>query len=280
MKNMKLFFTFLVAGIFLSCKKNVSTIYYEGGTAPVITASSSNVSLEPGNEANTALVISWTNPDYKFTTGPNSHDVTYTLEMDTLGANFGSSKKVATVISKDLSKTYTVGQLNAILGNDMVLQLNPRRNYTLQLRVSSSIGTAVKLTSNVISFTTKPFAPPPKVNPPTAGTLWITGDAIGTPGFPAWSNPIPSPYDVSLKFTQVSSTLYTLIVDLKTTGGYKLIQEQGNWATQFHMVAGGTALAGTFVQENADPTFPAPSIAGSYKLTFDFQLGLYTAVKQ
>jgi len=170
--------------------------------------------------------------------------------------------------------------MNTILGNDMVLQLNPRRNYTLQLRIISSIGSSVKLISNVISFTTKPFAPPPKVVPPTAGTLWITGDAVGTPGFPAWSNPLPPPYDVSLKFTQVSSTLYQLTVDLKASGGYKLIQEQGNWNTQYHMVAGGTALSGSFVQENADPTFPAPAVAGSYKLTFDFQLGKYTAVKQ
>lgn len=280
MKNIQFISTFLIAGLLFSCKKNISSIYFEGGTPPQLSASTTTISLEPGTEANTAIILKWTNPDYKFTTGLSSQDVVYTLEMDTLGANFSSSKKVSTVISKDLSKTYTVGQLNTILGNDMVLQLNPRRNYTLQLRVISSIGSAVKLVSNVVSFTTKPFAPPPKVVPPTAGTLWITGDAVGTAGFPAWSNPIPSPYDVSLKFTQVSTTLYELVVDLKTTGGYKLIQTQGNWDTQYHMVAGGTALAGSFVQENADPTFPAPSVAGSYKLTFDFQLGKYTAVKQ
>jgi hypothetical protein len=103
MKNIKLFFTLLSTGILFSCERNVSAISYEGGTPPVISVSPSNVSLEPGNEANTALVINWTNPDYKFSTGPNSHDVTYTLEMDTLGANFASSRKVSTVISKELS---------------------------------------------------------------------------------------------------------------------------------------------------------------------------------
>lgn len=274
MKNIKLFFTFLTAGIFFSCERDVSTINYEGGTPPVITASTSSVSLEPGNEENTAIVINWTNPDYKFSTGPGSHDVTYTLEMDTLGANFASSKKVTTVIAKDLSKTYTVGQLNAILGNDMLLQLNPRRNYTLQLRVTSGIGTAVKLTSNVITFTTKPFAPPPKVEPPSAGTLWITGSAVGS----NWNNPLSSPYDVTQKFTKVSNTLYELIVPMIPGGGYKLIQEQGNWTSQYSFLS-GSPTAGSFLKADATQ-FLAPSVAGTYKLTFDFQLGLYTAVKQ
>ena len=264
MKSIKLIFTLLTAGILFSCERNVSAISYEGGTPPVISASPSTVSLEPGNEANTALVISWTNPDYKFSTGPNSHDVTYTLEMDTLGANFASSKKVSTVISKELSKSYTVGQLNAILGNDMLLQLNPRRNYTLQLRVTSSI----------ITFTTKPFAPPPKVETPTDGNLWITGSAVGS----NWSNPLSSPYDVNQKFTKVSNTLYELIVPMIPGGGYKLIQEQGNWTTQYSFLS-GSATSGVFFKADATQ-FNAPSVAGTYKLTFDFQLGLFTAVKQ
>jgi hypothetical protein len=275
MKNIKLFLTILMTGLFFSCERNISALSYEGGTAPVITVSPSIVSLEPGNEENTAVVINWTNPDYKFSTGPNSHDVTYTLEMDTLGANFASSKKVSTVISKELSKSYTVGQLNAILGNDMLLQLNPRRNYTLQLRVTSSIGTAVKLTSNVISFTTKPFAPPPKVELPAAGTLWITGSAVGS----SWSNPLSSPYDASQKFTKVSNTLYELIVSMIPGGGYKLLQENnGNWSSQYSFLS-GSATSGTFLKADA-AQFNAPSVAGTYKLSFDFQLGLFTAVKQ
>jgi len=276
MKNIQFISTFLLVGLLFSCRKNVSSIYYEGGTPPQLAVSTTNVSLESGSEANTALIIKWTNPDYKFTTGLSSQDVSYTLEMDTLGANFSSSVKVATVIAKDLSKTYTVGQLNNILGNDMILQLSPRRNYTLQLRVISSIGSAVKLISNVISFTTKPFAPPPKVEPPIAGTLWATGDAFGS----GWSNPLPNPYDVNQKFTKVSNTLYELIVSMPGGGGYKLIQTQGDWSTQYHMLAGGNSSGGNFEKKDSDPQFPGPSVAGTYKITVDFQLGKFTAVKQ
>src|SRR6266498_2061599 len=131
MKNKLLVILSFVLVIVWSCKKEENKIYYEGGNPPTLSTSTTTVTLEPGSEANTAIVLKWTNPDYKFTTGLSSQDVNYTLEIDTLGANFSSSKKFATVIGKDLTKSYTVGELNAILGNTMVLQLEPRRNYTL-----------------------------------------------------------------------------------------------------------------------------------------------------
>ena len=175
--------TFLLAAVLSSCKKEETKIYFEGGTAPVISGSTAAVRLEPGEEANVAIKFSWTNPDYKFTTGGSSHDVSYLLEIDTANATapFTSSKKQSISVSKELSYTFTVGALNAILGNVMLLQLNPRRTYNMQARVTSSItGANGKLTSNIIAFTVKPFPPPPKVQLPAAGNLWITGDAVAS----------------------------------------------------------------------------------------------------
>ena len=57
-------------------------------------------------------------------------------------------------------------------------------------------------------------------------------------GPPNWSNPVPPPYDVSLKFTKAFITLYELVVPMAGGGGYKLIQEQGNWDTQYHASSG------------------------------------------
>jgi hypothetical protein len=275
----------LFSSIFLlaitSCKKAEDKVFFEGGNPPQLSASTNNVVLEPGSESNTALVLNWTNPDYTFTTGISSQDVTYTLELDTLGGNFSSSNKVTTVVSKDTRKVYTVGELNGILGNSMVLQLDPRRTYTMQTRVTSSIsvsggGSAAKLTSNVISFTTKPFAPPPKVPPPTNGTLWATGDAFAS----GWGNPLPPPYDVSQQFTKVSNTLYEATVSMVGGGGYKLIQIQGDWGTQYHMLAGGTWQGGNIEKKDSDPQFPGGPTAGTYKITVDFQLGKFSVVKQ
>jgi hypothetical protein len=283
MKNIKLFFTFLAAAAFFSCKKNVSTISYEDGTAPVLSASTANVTLESGMEASTAIVLNWTNPDYKFSTGISSHDVTYTLEMDTLGADFNSSKKVATVIARELTKSYTVGELNGILGNEMILQLDPRRNYTLELRVISSIGTALKLTSNVITFTTKPFAPPPKVTPPSTDTLYIVGNA--TPGGDAhgWDNPVPVP---SQRFTKINTTIYEITIPLIGGKEYLFLPLNGDWGNKYacHATADQPKEGGDFGYNGSNSfwnaNFPAPTESGTYKITVNFQLGKYTVIKQ
>jgi hypothetical protein len=257
-----------------SCEKQENKIYFEGGTEPVLSASATALNLQPATEANEALKLRWTNPAYSFTTGVSSQDVNYTLELDTLGANFNSKAKYTTSISKDLEKAFTGLELNSILGNSMLLKFG--RRYTIEARVISSLASnAVPLTSNKVSFTVTPYAPPPKVAVPTAGTLWVTGDAFAS----SWSNPLPSPFDGSQKFTKVSNTLYELTVDMKGGGAYKMIQEQGNWGTQYHMLS-GTWEGGVIRLKDSDPAFPGAPTAGRYKITVDFQLGIFTVVKQ
>ena len=276
MKNIRLSFVAIlaIAGLFTSCKKDENQIFTTGGTPPALTASTPAARLLAGEEANETIKFTWTNPNYQFTTGISSHDVNYILELDTLGGNFKSSKKYATTISKQLGKTFTQAELNGILGNTMVLTFG--RTYTIEARIISSlIVNALPLISNVVKFTATPFAPPPKVEPPTAGTLWITGSAVSS----NWANPLPGPYDVSQRFTKINNTTYELIVTMTPGGMYKLIQTQGVWGTQYKFLT-GDALAGTFEKRDADPAFPAPAIAGSYKLRFDFQLGTFTATKQ
>lgn len=277
---MKHIFQLLFSSVLLlaitSCKKAENKIFFEGGTPPSLSASTTNVILEPGLEANTALALNWTNPDFKFTTGLSSQDVTYTLEMDTLGANFSSSKKYTTVISKDLSKSYTVGELNGILGNTMVLQLNPRRDYTLQLRVIASIGSSVSLASNVISFTAKPFAPPPKVTPPSSGKLYITGSATAGNWMGAGD-----PELVSQKFTQISNTLYEITVALIGGQSYTFVPVYGDWSNKYSIAIKNDpneVNGGNFQVGGED--ILAPAASGNYKITVDFQLGKFTVVKQ
>jgi starch-binding outer membrane protein SusE/F len=268
-----------VAGI-SSCKKVENKIYFEEGKAPLLSANTAAVTLEPGIESNNAITFRWTNPDYKFTTGTSPHDVNYTIEIDTLGANFTSKNKFVTVVAKDLTKAYTVAELNDIMGNTIRIPVGisiPRKTYTFQARVTSSIGsTAVKLQSNILTFTAKPFQPPPTVPVPDASNLWITGSAVAS----SWSNPfgVGSPYLTSQKFTKLSDTDYELTVAMIPGGGYKLIQTQGDWGSQYSFKS-GNALAGVFEKKDATQ-FDAPSEAGIYKLKFDFQIGTFTAVKQ
>jgi hypothetical protein len=277
----QLLFSLVLLLVITSCEKAENKIFFEGGTPPQLSASTANVVLEPGSESNIALVLNWTNPDYKFTTGMSSQDVTYTVEMDTLGGNFTSSNKVTTVIAKDTKKVYTVGELNGILGNSMVLQLDPRRVYTLQVRVTSSIsvsggGAAAKLTSNVISFKTTPFAPPPKVTPPASGTLYITGSA--TTG--NWMG-AGDPELVSQKFTQISSTLYQITISLIGGQSYTFVPVYGDWGNKYSIAIKNdpNEVNGGAFQVGGEDIL-APAASGNYKITVDFQLGKFTVVKQ
>ncbi|MBK8951120.1 MAG: SusE domain-containing protein [Chitinophagaceae bacterium] len=81
--------TFLMAVVFSACKKDENQVIFEGGTAPVFTSSSTSpLVLLKDNKDNVALVLNWTNPNYRFNTGVSSQDVTYILQIDTAGKKF------------------------------------------------------------------------------------------------------------------------------------------------------------------------------------------------
>lgn len=268
-----------VALILQSCEKEENKIYYEGGTEPVLTASTTAVNLQPppADESKEAISFTWTNPEYSFTTGISSQDVNYSLEFDTVGANFGSKSKYSTTIARDLSKKYTVGELNAVLGNSMLLPFG--RQYRIEARVISSIGDkAVALTSNKVTFTATPYAPPPKVALPSTGKLYIVGNA--TPG--DWTNPVPVP---SQEFTKISNTQYEITIPLSGAGKYYLfLPENGSWASKYAVPdnsASGIANGGEFrFYSSGGQDIPAPSAPGNYKISVDFQKGQFTVVKQ
>lgn len=277
MKNIsKLLFITISAMLLWSCEKDENKIYLEGGTPPVLSSSvSGDLNLSFADADKVALVLDWTNPNYQFTTGVSSQDVSYLVEIDTAGANFTNPKRKQVAVSKDLSQSFLVSQLNDYMLNQMELQVGVEHN--LEIRVTANLtNNSAKLSSNVLAFTATPYAIPPKVEPPTDETLWMVGDAAPS----GWDNPIKSPYDETQEFTKVSETLYELTVTLPGGGGYKLIQTQGVWSTQYHMLAGGTWEGGDFEKKDSDPQFPGPPTSGTYKITVDFQRGKFTVVKQ
>lgn len=267
------------ATLLWGCEKDQNMVMFEGGTNPVLSASTLAPALLPGKEKEVALTLSWTNPNYRMNTGISSHDVQYKMEFDTTGSNFTNPNKGVVVVARDLSKSFTVEEMNALFSGANGMKLPADKEYNFEVRAISTIGsTAVPLVSNVIKFKAKPFTPPPAVEPPSAGNLWATGDA-----FPSgWYNPATwaNPALTAQKFTRRSNTLYELTIDLPGGGGYKLIQEQGNWSTQYHMIAGGTWESGKVRKADSEPGFPGPPSAGKYKITVNFQDGVFNVVKQ
>jgi len=276
------FLSLLLSTLIWSCSKDENKIYFEGGTAPVLTANKTAIALSFDNASNEAVAFSWTNPNYQFTTGISSQNVSYVLEIDTTGANFTNPNKKEIAISQDLNLSISVGDFNDYLLNQLILV--PTKFHNLDVRIKSTLtNSSVPLYSNILKYTVTPYSIPPKVIPPGTspdyldGQLWIVGNAVAS----GWSNPLPVPYDVSQKFTRVSATLYTLTVPLiGGSTGYKLIQTQGNWDTQYHALDGTIFTGGDFEMKNSDPQFPGPGASGTYKITIDFQRGKYTVVAQ
>ncbi|KIC95215.1 SusE domain-containing protein [Flavihumibacter solisilvae] len=264
---------FLFAATMWSCEKDENRINFEGGTAPVLAITDNAPELSFNNSAMEAFTLNWTNPDYQFTTGVSSHDVSYVIEIDTVGANFTNPVKHSVSISKDLSKSFTIGDFNDILLNS--LQLKPAMQHNIEIRVKANIAvSAATLFSNVMQLTATPYSIPPKVTPPSSGTLYIVGSA--TQG--DWSNPVPVP---SQQFTQVSETIYEITVNLKGGGAYLFIPRNGEWA-KYNVKddkAAGIQSGGDFGAEQAKD-IPGPDAAGNYKITVDFQRGKFTVVKQ
>lgn len=258
---------------FTACKKDEKQSVYIGGTNPVLTATTNTVALTYANRANQAIKFVWTNPNYMFNTGVNSQDVSYILEIDTLGKNFTSANRVSVSISKDLSTEFTIDKLNGLLLNQM--QLVPDVKKTFEARVISTLASTkvVPLMSNVISFTATPFAIPPAVNPPASNALYITGSAVPSD----WTNAPPN----TQKFTRESNTLYTLTVSIIGGQSFLFLPDFGSWNAKY-----GSATVGNNTNDvnggdikDGGTDFKAPAASGTYKIVVDFQRGKYTITK-
>jgi len=257
-----------------SCKKDENQVFFTGGTEPVLKsslASASSLTLTEPDKDLTAFVLSWTNPNYSFTTGVSSQNVSYTIEIDTTGANFTSPKKKEVSLSSDLSKGITIGELNSYAVADLGLKTG--MNHNIELRVKSSLANAGVLYSNVIKYTINPYLVV-KVALPSSGDLFLVGNA--SPG--GWNNPVPVP---SQKFTQVSATVYELTIALTGGNSYLLLPVNGSWSDKY----GGAGSGNNSNNVNGDDfkrggsDLLAPAASGNYKISVDFVSGKFTLTK-
>jgi hypothetical protein len=266
-----LFSAFLAFSLW-SCEKDDNQIIFKGGTAPVLTVSDSgNIPLSINNKMAPALTLSWTNPDYEFSTGVNSLDVNYTVQVDTAGANFSSPDMQEKSVSKDLGMVLTVGEINTFMAK---LGLAENIPHTMAIRVRANlVNQTVPLYSNVVTFTAVPYLDV-AVPLPVTGELYLIGDA--TEG--GWNNPVPE----NQKFTKTSSTSFEIIAPL--TGGkeFLIIPKNGSWDHKYAVKdksVAGLNEGGAFGYDLGD-NFPGPATSGNYKITLDFKVGKFKVVKQ
>ena len=255
-----------------SCKKQDNPVYYTGGTAPVLSASATDsIPLHFTDSAKNAVTFSWTNPNYEFSNGISSLNVTYYLDIDTLGGNFSSPVLQTVSIASDLSKSYTEGAFNSMLANGM--SLSTGQPHQIQARVTAFLATnELPLNSSVLNFTVTPYAPPPVLAPPASGTLYIVGSAVGS-----WNNPVA---DANAQiFTQVSPTEYKITTKLIGGQEYKFIAVNGSWSQQWSVATGDTYPNGGPLVFNGNNCI-APSTTGTYVIDVNFQTGKFTVTPQ
>jgi starch-binding outer membrane protein SusE/F len=262
-----------------SCKKDQAIVYFEGGTAPVLTSTATDsISLPLSDTTETAVTFSWTNPNYQFSDGISSLDVTYYLEFDTVaGFNSGpNGSPLATVgLSSSLSQTYTVAQFNTFLENSMVLSAgNP---HTIEVRVQSLLApfTSTSQPSGVLisaplTYTATPYALPPAV-PELPTALWVTGSATAD----GWMTAGQPSSIAGQQMTEISPTLWTITMPL--IGGQQfLIVPANNWNNKYATSDGSeTGSGGTFGYD-ANNNFTGPAASGTYTITFNFQTGNFS----
>jgi len=276
MKNLlkQVFLFAMIASVFTACKKDENIVTFLGGTNPVLTANkTTNIPLAFLTKDQEAVRFTWTNPEYQFNTGVSSQDVSYIMEIDTLGANFSSPNIKRLAISKELSVSFTQNQFNDFLLNQLVLSVNVTYNIEVRLISNFSNGSG-KLVSNTMGFTATPYAIPPKVTPPSSGKLFMVGSA--TPG--GWNNPVPVPFQ---EFTQVTPTLYELTLALNGGQSYLFLPNNGDWSAKFGCMGGNNSnnpSGDDFKPEGGDMLAPATS--GTYKIVVDFQRGKFSVTLQ
>jgi hypothetical protein len=264
----------LTALIFSACKKEITQVSYVNGTAPALTASSTNAMvLNIADKNNTAITFNWTNPNYQFTTGISSQDVSYTLQIDTAGANFESPFLKEQVIAKDLSTTLSVSTLNGLLANWLE---NIPHNFEMRIKSSIGVANSLPLYSNVVKITITPYLDVAVVTPFT-GNLFLIGNA--TPGGDAtgWNNPVPAP---SQEFTKTSSTTWEITIPLIGGKEFLILPDNGSWSNKYAVSKSAVTGDGGPFGYNFGDNFPAPSSSGTYKIVLNFKTGKYTVTKQ
>jgi hypothetical protein len=260
----------ILAGVSLfSCDDQLDKVTFKGGSAPVLSVSSTDDLVLNKSEANfSSLQFQWTNPDYEFSNGVSTQDVSYVLQVDTTGSNFSNPKIVGKSFTKDVSVSFTVKDFNNTLAG---LELKDYVPHEFEFRIAATLSKNVEpLYSNVIKVKVTTYL---DVVYPVPDNLYITGAA--TPK--SWMAG-GDPEEVTQKFTKVNP--YTFVLDgLQINGGseFLLVPVYGDWGHKYGYTGDGAKnnTSGDFFKPEGN-NFLAPAASKAYKITVNFKTGKYS----
>ena len=260
------FLSLLMAAFFTSCDKVGSLPTYAGGTASVLTASTTTIAPVMADSNKTVLTLTWTSPAY----AADSSTSKYIVEVDSSGRSF--SKEVTRTVTGALTASFTAKELNNILLN---YGLAYNTAYNMDFRITSSYANnndQLKSNTVVVKYTT--YVVPPKVTPPSSKALFLVGAA--TSG--GWGNPVPTP---AQQFTKIDSVTYQGTFYLNGGQQYLMLPVNGDWTHKYSVAdnsLAGLSAGGAFGYDLSS-NFPGPAATGMYKILADFQHGTFTVTK-
>lgn len=271
----------LVVGLlWVTCSNDETKITFLGGTAPVLTLSSTaDLVLTKAQENYSSLQFQWTNPEYQFSNGASTQDVYYTLQIDTTGSGFTNPKIAEVAYTNEVFKAFTVKDLNNALA---LLELADFKPHPFEFRIKATLANKnAPLYSNVVQVNISTYL---DVVYSVPDSLYITGSATPASWQAGTSGEVVPP---NQQFTKVNSYLFridhvTLTFNGTADGnnGFLFIPVYGSWAAKYGFTGAKHANSGlgdTFKPDGSD--FAPPSVSGSYKIEVNFKTGKYTMTK-
>ena len=252
---------------FAACDKTDVPATHQEGTASVLSSSSSNIAPLPADSNNTALTLSWTNPQY----ATDTTNYKFIIEIDSTGKNF--AKADSRTVTGKLTTSFIAKELNTLLLN-RGYAFNIPVDMDVRLKASYGNNNELKL-SNVLKIRMTPYKIPPKIALPASGRLFIVGSGTAGGDATGWNNPVPVP---SQEFSRLDETTWGGVFQLTGGKSYLLLPTNNNvWDIKY----GGT---GNNNSNNVDgdnfkvggSDLKTPASSGMYKIIFDFQQGKFT----
>ena len=260
---------FFLAGLALnSCSKEEIDSVFKDGVAPTLSSSVNRVNLVPADSSRNVISFNWSDPNYQIDGEKTSHNVTYTLEIDSLGKNFAKPQRIT--VTNALSNPINGKEFNRMLANLNIA--DSARNYSLAIRIKAALYLpSTELISNTINLTVSPYSTEPVALYPVPDNLFLVGDA--TVG--GWNNPVPTP---GQKFTKLDKFTFGGVFQLTGGNKYLFLPTNGDWGHKYAVANAGAAgmrEGGDFIVDSGQD-IPAPLASGNYKIIVDFVKGKYT----
>ncbi len=281
MKKINIFILSFVLAVFSSCESDIDMIQIQEGTSSLLESNideSTLIQIIEENDQNVIYNLTWTNAIYLNENNDSSVIGEYTIHMAT-SEDFLNAVTINPTVH--LTHGFKGNELNHILVNQ--IEVVPEESVEVFFRIESTFNNDV-LYSNTVSNVFIPYTieVPPAVWLPS-GDIYLWGAAVGAP----W------PFRAEDKFTQESETVYSKVAFLPGNTEYEILPFQ-SWAQKYlipsDVVPADVATAGTFIEDGdqahdelgnevsrwVGQNAVSPPEDGYYKITLDFQTGLYT----